>query len=236
MSTIVAVFAHPDDESFICGGTLAKLAQEGHRVVLVCATLGEMGRRMGVPPAVTRESIAAQRERELRTACEALSIARLELLHLRDKTLEIQPIEALVERVLDVFEEERPDAVITFHDPLGGHPDHCAIGRVATRAFEAYARTAASEPLCRLFYVAWSDDVNAFQRYSQPVIDMVTVDIQATKVQKLASFRAHRTQSGLNRSIWGSEKQSLGQLSNWEYFVHTQGPRLERRDSLVESR
>ncbi len=51
---LLAVFAHPDDETFICGGTLAKYASEGVEIALVSATRGEMGRRMGNPPYLNR--------------------------------------------------------------------------------------------------------------------------------------------------------------------------------------
>lgn len=224
MSTIVAVFAHPDDESFICGGTLAKFAQDGHRVVLVCATLGEMGRRMGVPPIATRESIAQVRAQELDEAVKALGLHRLVLLGLRDKTLAIQDKEMLQARVLEVLREETPDTVITFHDPLGGHPDHCAIGAAATAAFDLYHTSV--QPSSRLFYVAWSADLSVFEACAQPVLDVVSVDIGTVKHKKLAAFRAHKTQSGLNRAIWQSDELALRHLSDTEFFVHTQGPPL----------
>lgn len=57
---LLAVFAHPDDESFICGGTLAKYASAGVEITLVSATRGEMGRRMGNPPYLNRETMAAK--------------------------------------------------------------------------------------------------------------------------------------------------------------------------------
>lgn len=92
---------------------MAKLSAEGHRVVLVCATLGEMGRRMGIPPIATRESIGQLREAELRAACDALGIARLVTLGIRDKWLEMCDEREVASRVLSVFEEEQPKAVIT---------------------------------------------------------------------------------------------------------------------------
>lgn len=230
MATVVAVFAHPDDESFICGGTLAKLSALGHRVVLVCATLGEMGRRLGIPPIATRESIARVRESELRDACEALSIARLELLGYRDKTLEIQSENEVAKRILTVFEEERPASVITFHEELGGHSDHCAIGRIATQTYETYIQQSAD---CRLLYVAWGDNVGVFKHYAQPVLGTIAIDVHAHKAAKLAAFRAHRTQSQLNRSIWGNDRQSMGQMSDTEFFIHSQGQSLPKNNHLL---
>ncbi len=54
---LLAVFAHPDDETFICGGTLARYAKLGVEITLLCATKGAMGRRMGTPPFVNRETM-----------------------------------------------------------------------------------------------------------------------------------------------------------------------------------
>src|SRR4051794_32756751 len=108
MATILVVLAHPDDETFICGGTLAKLGHEGHRVVLVCATKGEMGRRMGVPPTETRESIPIVREQELRNACRALKIEDLRFLGIRDKLLEIHPFDVVKQMVLEHLLEVKP--------------------------------------------------------------------------------------------------------------------------------
>lgn len=235
MATVLFSFAHPDDETFICGGTLAKLASEGHRVVVISATRGEMGRRMGVPPIATRESIAKIREVELREACDALSVARLEFLNLRDKTLEIIPPATLAKLVLDVMQEERPDAVVTFHDPLGGHPDHCAMGRATTRAFLDYVDAG---PIAlgheRLFYIAWSDDASHYRSFEQPVEGVVTVQVHDVLHQKLAAFRAHQTQSGLNRELWGRDEHAVRRLSSKEYFVHTLGSKLKRYDSLLD--
>lgn len=232
MSTVVAVFAHPDDETFICGGTLAKLSAEGHRVVLVCATLGEMGRRMGIPPIATRESIGRLRQRELNEACEALGVARLVTLGIRDKWLEMCSQTEVARRVASIFEEETPSAIITFHDPLGGHPDHCAIGRIATEAYETYAF--ASPVPVGLFYVAWGESADTYKRFEQPVLGMISIDVHAHKAAKLRAFRAHRTQSQLDRGVWGSEKQGLSRMSNTEYFVHSQGMRLSRNGILFE--
>ncbi len=71
--SVLAVFAHPDDEVFSAGGTLAESAAEGARVVLVCATGGEVG-EISDPGLATPETLAGVREAELRAACAALGI------------------------------------------------------------------------------------------------------------------------------------------------------------------
>ncbi|WP_207205070.1 PIG-L family deacetylase [Peribacillus sp. TH16] len=70
----MVILAHPDDESFLCGGTIAKISKLGVQVTLLCATKGEMGRRMGNPILTTRESLPKLRELELKNACEELGI------------------------------------------------------------------------------------------------------------------------------------------------------------------
>ncbi|WP_304459326.1 PIG-L family deacetylase [Alicyclobacillus sendaiensis] len=231
MATVIGVFAHPDDETFIAGGTFARLAAEGHRVVIACATRGEMGRRLGVPLRATRESLGALRERELRDACDALGVSRLVLLGYRDKEVEMVPEGEGVSRLEALFAEERPDAIITFHDPLGGHPDHAAIGRLATAAFARYRRT---NDAARLFYLAWGDDLAAFRRYPQPAKALVEVDVRAYRKQKLLAFRTHRTQSELDGAIWGNEEKAIRRMRDREYFVLTQGPTLSRPGTLTD--
>lgn len=119
---LLAVFAHPDDESFICGGTLAKYARLGVEITLVSATRGEMGRRMGNPPYVNRETMPTVREKELREACEVLGIHRLIFLDIRDKTVQFLDPEWLTERIAALIKEVEPDVVLTFHEKLGGAP------------------------------------------------------------------------------------------------------------------
>lgn len=216
----MAVFAHPDDETFICGGSLAKVAQTGERVVLVCATKGEMGRRMGVPPTATRETLAALRDKELREACFALGIAQLTYLGVRDKTLEIQPFERLVAVVLEQLRQERPDKVITFHQRLGGHADHCTIGHAATEAFVRYQQ---EYPEAKLFFVAWNSMATDPQLYGLKAQDLLRVDVHQQLPAKLKAFRAHRTQSQMNSWLWLSDKQSQQKLAVEEYFIQFHG-------------
>lgn len=232
MATVMGVFAHPDDETFIAGGTFARLAAEGHRVVIVCATRGEMGRRLGVPLRATRESLGALRERELREACAALGVSRLVFLGYRDKEVEMVPEDEAVARLESIFAEEQPASVITFHDPLGGHPDHAAIGRLATVAFEQSREKMG--PSARLFYLAWGDDLAAFRRYPQPAKALVEVDVRAYRRQKLIAFRAHRTQSELDHSIWGNDEKAIHRMRDREYFVLSQGPNLRRPGTLMD--
>lgn len=142
MSTIVSFHAHPDDEAILCGGTLAKAAAAGHRVVLVYATRGENGE---VPDGFLRdgETLAERRSAETAAAAEILGAARVEFLGYTDSGMRNTPAndapgsfwrvgqEEAARRLEEILAEE--DAgVLTVYDPNGvyGHPDHIKVNQV----------------------------------------------------------------------------------------------------------
>jgi len=147
--TILAVLAHPDDESFGMGGTLAYYAQQGVAVHLVCATKGEVG---VVSPEMMEgyKEVAELREAELRCAAEVLGLEAVHFLGYRDSgmpgsednghpnALAAQPVDEVAAKVTHYIRKLRPQVVITF-DPVGGyhHPDHIAIHEATVRAFYA---------------------------------------------------------------------------------------------------
>jgi N-acetyl-1-D-myo-inositol-2-amino-2-deoxy-alpha-D-glucopyranoside deacetylase len=146
--TLLAVLAHPDDESFGMGGTLALYAERGVDVYLVCATRGEVG-AADEDHLKGYKSIAEMRESELRCAAEILGLKGVFFLDYRDSgmpgSVENQhpdaqighPIEEVAGRVVRYFRELKPTVVLTF-DPIGGyhHPDHIHIQKATTLAFE----------------------------------------------------------------------------------------------------
>lgn len=146
---LLACFAHPDDETFGSGGTLARCAAQGFRVDLVCATRGEAG-EISDPALATPETLAQVREEELRSACRALQVSELHLLGYRDSGMAGTPDNdhpnafcradpsTVTGRLVALIRSRRPAVVLTF-DPHGGygHPDHMAIHRFATEAFHA---------------------------------------------------------------------------------------------------
>jgi N-acetylglucosamine malate deacetylase 2 len=233
MATILAVFAHPDDETFICGGTLAKYAKEGHQVILVSATSGEMGRRMGVPPTATRESIPHIRSQELKEACEALQIEDLRLLGIRDKLVEIQPLEQLTNTVLAHMVDVQPDVVITFHDVLGGHPDHCAIGLATTKAFQKYEHSSTIHKNVDLFYLCWPSVAHDAQHFGLDEDQIIEIDVEAYNRYKLQAFRAHRTQTEMDEWVWKRDEESIKKFGKYEYFIKVYTPFYGHSKSLI---
>jgi LmbE family N-acetylglucosaminyl deacetylase len=148
---LLALYAHPDDESFGVGGTLARYADQGVEVTLVCATRGEAG-EISDPSLATPDSLATVREQELRCAVQKLGVSQLILLGYRDSGMDGSPDNAhprafmnasptdVVPRLVEIIRQIRPDVVITF-EPNGGygHPDHKTIHRFGVAAFHAAA-------------------------------------------------------------------------------------------------
>jgi N-acetyl-1-D-myo-inositol-2-amino-2-deoxy-alpha-D-glucopyranoside deacetylase/mycothiol S-conjugate amidase len=149
--TLVSLGAHPDDESFGVGSTLAQYAAAGTKVYYVCTTGGEHG-TVDAEHLVGYDSIKQLRSAELKCACQALGLAGVIEMEYRDSDmrgnegnkhpdcLAMAPIEEVAERIVKIFREIKPDVVIT-HDSGGGygHPDHVATHQATIKAFYAAA-------------------------------------------------------------------------------------------------
>ena len=137
--TLLAVFAHPDDEAFGAGGTLAKYASQGIDVYLVSATRGEAG-GIAAPELATPANLPAVRERELRAACEVYGIHPPLFLDYIDGQLTIVNQGQAVGKLVRLIRELRPDVMITFGpEGIYGHYDHIAVHRWALAAYELAA-------------------------------------------------------------------------------------------------
>lgn len=170
--SILAAYAHPDDEAFGSGGTLAKYAQSGARVTLVCATRGEVG-EISDPALATPETLGQVREQEMLAAARALGVGDVRFLDYRDSGMAGTddnhnpaafvnvPAEEVVARLVQIIREVRPQVVLTF-DPSGGygHPDHIAIHQHTVAAFhlagdpERFPEAGPVWQPARLFYTA----------------------------------------------------------------------------------
>lgn len=146
---LLAALAHPDDESFGIGGTLALYAQRGVEVHLICATRGEAG-EVDADCLEGFETIAARREYELRCAASKLGLAGVYFLDYRDSGMKgwpdnthpnaliMAPLEEVAGKIVHWMRKLKPQVVITF-DPIGGyyHPDHIHIHQATVLAFQA---------------------------------------------------------------------------------------------------
>lgn len=198
-SKLLAVFAHPDDETFRCGGALALLARRGGRVQVLTATRGEAG-SCGDPPLCTPDELPAVRERELRCACAALGIEPPRLLDYRDGTLAGVDEEEAVEQVLAVIRELRPQMLLTWPpDGLSGHPDHVAVSHWTASAFERAAALGPDAPAA-LYHLAVprsvTEALGLTHLHAIPDEEVtLAVDVMPVWEQKLAAIRCHRTQA-----------------------------------------
>ncbi|WP_439487327.1 PIG-L deacetylase family protein [Algoriphagus sp.] len=131
--TILAFFPHPDDEVTV-SGTLMKMIEEGHRVILVCLTRGEAADTGGK---YTEEELAEIRSKEMQLAAERIGADHLELLDYPDSgmgELGVDSIKAIAEKMIKQFE---PDVLISYDSKVGlyGHLDHRLTGLAVEKVF-----------------------------------------------------------------------------------------------------
>ena len=229
---LLAVFAHPDDESFGCGGTLAKYAAEGCQVHLVTATRGEAGEiAQGV--AASPANLADVREAELRCACRALGINPPHLLGYTDGQLAVAHQGQAVARLVRIICELKPQVVLTFPpDGIYGHYDHIAVHRWASIAVKLAANpsyfpaNADCQPhrVSKLYYTVLPEEAveqgaAADQEEAAVMMDGVPfpfvtwkhedittwIDISSYTAAKWAAIRCHATQIGPQPEEAGAE-------------------------------
>ncbi len=128
---ILAIFAHPDDLTYYSAGTIAKWAEQGHNIITLCCTRGEVG---SLRSEITKEQVAALREKELKAANEILGVKETIILDFPDGGL-MNGLE-LRERLVYYVRKFKADRVVTL-DPWASyevHPDHLIVGRMAAEA------------------------------------------------------------------------------------------------------
>jgi N-acetyl-1-D-myo-inositol-2-amino-2-deoxy-alpha-D-glucopyranoside deacetylase len=219
--SLLAVFAHPDDEAFSSGGTLAHYAKLGVDVTLISSTRGEAG-KVTDPVLGEVTDVGALRELELQNACKALGInppifldyhdsGRLERLRTDDPLASINadPLE-IEAKIKVVIENVKPQVMLTF-DPHGGygHPDHIVVHRAALAAFFSSGHLPGAPQ--RLFYTAFPIEIARMMFNSsatptpglEPELYGVSEDTIAFShdvalylEQKMAALKAHASQVG----------------------------------------
>ncbi len=246
--TLVTVFAHPDDETFTVGGSVAAAVDAGARVTAICATRGEAG-EIADSSLSTPETLGETREAELRAACAELGVHDVRFLGYRDSGMEGSadnadprafanvPDDEVTERIAAQFQELRPDVVVTF-EPGGvyGHPDHRKISRCATMAFDRVPGT-------RLYYAGPSRTAfmtmlsemkaagvgerfpfEGSDTFGTPDEDITTlVDVSAQLARKKRALAAHRTQ--INPWLASLPDAWLDRLLVHEAFALARGDR-----------
>jgi LmbE family N-acetylglucosaminyl deacetylase len=205
MQRLTAVFAHPDDETYATGGTIARYSSEGVRCSLYCATDGDAGRSSGIPVS-SRAELGALRRAELRAACEVLGIETLVSGGHPDGGLHDVKPDIVIGEIVALIRRERPEVVITF-GPEGAptqHRDHRAISRLATAAFllaglttefpDQLAQGLAPHRPRELWYSTWPKPAPGEDPSTEGQPIDITLDVAAWLPAKCAAFEAHRTQ------------------------------------------
>ena len=214
---MLLIFAHPDDESFALGGTIAKYAEQGVRITLVAATKGEAGKVAGI---CKPEELGLIREQELQRAAGVLGISKVIFLGYRDKEVPIAPPLEMVEKLVRIIRNVRPQVIITFGaDGASGHRDHRAIHHFTKTAIQF-----AKQPielnwgnpftLPRLCYVrpAWRLAVDKLQEVDY------TISISPWAERKWQAILEHKTQQGSRKRFEGMEEKQRQDYLSQEYF------------------
>jgi LmbE family N-acetylglucosaminyl deacetylase len=229
---LLSVFAHPDDEAYRPGGTLALLAQRGVRVHLLTATRGESG-SCGDPPLCRADELPVMRERELRCACAALGIEPPHLLDYQDGHLREADPEEIVAQILGIVDEVRPQVMLTFGpDGLSGHPDHIAIGQCAAEAFRRADEVAALYTVAVPRSLAERLDMKRVQAVPDEAIAL-SVNVSTVWETKLVAIRCHATQLSSSPMMHAPvERQRL--FFGTEHFVRAATRRPDWLDEILQ--
>lgn len=196
---VMSIHAHPDDQEFTVGGTLAKWAGAGSEIVTVCITSGGAGSNDHTPAEMTRETLVPIREEEQREACRVLGISEVVFLGYEDGLLE--PSLALRRELTRIIRRYKPDAVVCgdptmrfYGSMYMNHPDHRVASDVALDAVFPSAETRLIFPellaeglephKVRSVFIHGSAQSDTF------------IDISGQLEVKVAALKQHKTQMG----------------------------------------
>jgi len=256
--TLVLFHAHPDDEAIATGGTMARAKSEGHRVVLVSATRGELGQH--APDSLAPgEQLVDRRVAELHAAAGVLGVDRVEFLDYLDSSMAGEPtnnapgsfasadIDEAAARLAKILEDEDAD-VLTIYDENGnyGHPDHIQVHRVGVRAAElagtrrVYEATANRDHLRRLMELVPQDpdapeapaDLDTLGVTEDQIT--TTVDVRAFVDQKREAMIAHASQIPDDSFFLQLPLDAFREAFGWEWFIRRDGARTQRETTLFE--
>jgi LmbE family N-acetylglucosaminyl deacetylase len=238
--TVLAVFAHPDDESLACGGTLARLSDAGARVVLLCASRGERG-MLSDSTLVDDGNLGRVRTLELHEAARVLGIADVLVFDYPDGNLRWADVPELQADIVSTLRRFKPDAVITFdEDGLYWHLDHIgvhertstAVQSLGTDAPPLYYVTMPKGVMRQLVDAAiargwapadakiWGITPDAFGLQAEP--HTLQLDVREWVPRKLAALRCHRTQMGQNNPFAWIDEADARRLLGIEQFRRAQ--------------
>lgn len=241
MKKLLLVFAHPDDESFAVGGTVAKYHKAGWEVNLICATRGQKG-EVGPHTSVSSQELGAIRQKEMEEAAAVLGISNVTLLDYKDGELARLESGELEDVLCKKIEEIVPDCVITFDTTgISNHPDHIKISYATTFAFQKYSAWVedqlrlrsdiTADVLPKLYYACMPESAAAFlkknknipsQSFGKPWVGtadkLVTtvIDIRQFTGVKRKALLSHRSQQ---QDVARFLSFAANPLAKHEYFI-----------------
>ena len=246
---LLAIFPHPDDETFSAAGVMAAAAERGVPVTVISATRGESG-ESSIPGLEDPERLGVVRERELRDAMRQIGVADVRLLTYRDSGMEGSPaaqhprallrapVEAVAAKLVAHIRAVQPQVIITYGpDGLYGHPDHLHLHYAALRAVEAAADPAhkgraASEPWqTSLLYFATAPREDMLAMLDRP--DSPLQSLSASARANLGTPRADITHV-IDIGPWAERKRAA--IASHRTQTGEGGPLANMPQEVVERR
>lgn len=234
--SVLAIFAHPDDESLVAGGTIKACSEKGLDIVIISLTRGEQG-SIASPDLATRETLGVMREAELRAAGNKLGAKTVECFDYPDGELTWADTTEIENILSERIRRWQPDIIITFGaDGFYWHPDHIAVHELTKAAlsslqnddfspslyFAAYPEGRMSELAQRLEsrglnFNAWGLKPSAF---GVPAGDITTrLDVRAFLNAKLEALNCHRTQFAKDNTFVSLPPDLAEEFLGREYFI-----------------
>ncbi|TBL77826.1 PIG-L deacetylase family protein [Paenibacillus thalictri] len=208
------IYAHPDDETFMCACLIKQLAEQGETAALLLATKGDAGNKNGYAIDKSREELAEIRVKEMEEAARIMELPIVEHLGLPDGKLKDAAEDDFVDRVVAFIQKHDIKAVFTFpEDGSNGHPDHIAISHIVRKA----VFSGRCPSVQKLYFTG------LFPKDRRP---SVLIDTKPQWKMKAAALSAHRSQIlGVHR-VFGDltevpeERRYEKFVLAWEKGVH----------------
>ncbi len=244
MATVTFFHAHPDDEAIATGGTIASLAEQGHRVVLVTATRGELGEATDdfLDPG---ETLGERRAVELAEAARVLGVARQLFLGYEDSGMEgelsaVRPgcfatadVDEAIGRLAAILEEEASDVLVVYDEHGGyGHPDHVQVHTVGMGAADlagtpvVYMTTMDRDFMIELRRQAAEsefgpdDNLEGAETMGEPAARITTeLNVSPWVMTKRDAMRAHASQIGDDSFFLSMPDDMFATVWGQEWFI-----------------
>jgi LmbE family N-acetylglucosaminyl deacetylase len=229
LGTILSIWAHPDDEAYLCGGIMSMAAAAKSRVVCVTATRGELG--VTDPTRWPPEQLAEIREAELAECLRILGVTKHRWLGYPDGGCASIDVNVAAQEIADILTEVAPDTILTFSpDGQTGHPDHIAVHRWT---LEAVRRTGIGDNLTQWIElgvivgeppVAWTGPLSIDLALSGELLD-----------QKYAALAAQASQTQALRAVVGDQRyREIIRIERFAAFPLQQAAQGDDADTPME--